>query len=165
MVRIARPTEPPHIWQWRGRDRNRETIRRQLGSPDASFGLDRGIDRERVHPAFEHDGIEVNELRDPFGNPIGDPGDRDTPKAVSHKDYVGKFLGFDDPNQVFDKRVDRDLPTEEMRPVAHAREAGGVDLAAGIAQSLSDALPAPTAPPRTMRQHERSQPAPPLAFL
>src|SRR5205823_5527384 len=98
---------------------------------------------------------------DPFGNPIGDPGDRHTPKAVSHEDYVDELLAFDDPDQVFDERVDRDSPTEEVRPVAHAREAWGVDHAAGVAQSLSDALPAPTAPPRTTRQHKRAQLAPP----
>jgi hypothetical protein len=78
MVRVGRSTEPPHIRQWRGRDRNRETIRRQLGVPDSSFGLGRGIAREGMHPAIEHNGIELDEVRDPFGNPIGDPGDRHT---------------------------------------------------------------------------------------
>jgi hypothetical protein len=99
MVRIALATEPPDIWEWRGRNRNRETIRRQLGSSDAGFGLGRGIGREGVHPAIEHNGIEIHELRDPFGNPIGDPGDRHTPKAVSYENYVDEFLAFDDPTR------------------------------------------------------------------
>ena len=60
MIRIAWATEPPDIGQWRGRDRNRETIRRQLGSPDSGFGLGRGIHREGVHPAIEHNGIELH---------------------------------------------------------------------------------------------------------
>jgi hypothetical protein len=142
------------MWERRGRDRNREAIGRQRCSPDAGFGLGCGIDREGVHPAIEHNGIEIRELRDPFGNPIGDPGDRHAPKVVSYENHLDKLFAFDGCDQVFDESVDRDPSSEEVRPFAHAREAWGVDPAAGSAQSISDALPAPTTPPRTMRQHE-----------
>jgi hypothetical protein len=73
------------------------------------------------------------------------------PKAMPHENYVEKLLALDDPDQVFDERGDRDLPTEEVRPVGHAREAGSVDLVAAIAQPLSDARPAPTTPPQSRR--------------
>ncbi len=102
-----------------------------------------------------HGGVEVDQLRQALGHPLGHPGDDHPAEAVADQDDVAQVLVLQHVDDVGDEVVEVDGRAGEVDALAEAGAGRGVDVVAGRPQQRRDRVPDEGAGPLAGDQDER----------
>ena len=111
---------------------------------------------EQALAVLRHEGIEIDELGDPLRHLLGNARDHHAARAVADEDHAIEVLVLQDVDDVLDMGGQGNLRPGEVGAFAEAGQGGGVDRVALLAETRGHLVPAPTAEPCRMNQHERS---------
>ena len=139
-----RGRSPPRA---RGEARPEPTV--TLGLHERLHGL-ATVGRQHVDDALavgRHEGVEVDELGDPLGHPVGDAGDDVAGRAVPDQQHAVEVLVAHEVDDVGDVRRHPDLRGRQVGPLAETGQGRRVDLVALRAQQRR--RPSSSTNPRT----------------
>ena len=74
---------------------------------------------------LRNEGVQVHQRADPRSHPIGDRRYHHASIRVATKDHVGQFLRLDDPTDITNVGLERDVSTVEVRAFSQTREGWG----------------------------------------
>lgn len=94
-------------------------------------------------------------MADTAGGTVGSPGDDHAAMTVTDQDRVVQVLVLQHGNDVVDVTVEIDVGSEQVGPLAEARQRGGVDLVPFGSQDAGQRLEAPPAVPTAVNQNDR----------
>jgi hypothetical protein len=99
--------------------------------------------------------VQVHQLADPVGGPVGDAGDHHAAVAVPDEHHVAEVLPPEQVHDVGDVGVEVDARPQQVRPLPQPGQRRGVHLVTGGAQEPGDLLVAPAAVAASVDEHVR----------
>jgi hypothetical protein len=93
-------------------------------------------------------------MLDSFRHSIGNSGYRRAPEAVAHQHHIAQVLSQQNLSDVIYEGIESDVCVQEVRSVTHPGVAWREYAMTLAAQPIRDALPAPAAVPRAVREYE-----------
>ena len=103
-----------------------------------------------------HERVQIYDVGDAFGHPIGHAGDDRARGAVPEEHNVAEILILQHIDNVVDVHVESDLGASEMAAFAEPRQCRSDDVVTALPQERGDFPPAPRPVPRGMYQDEHS---------
>ena len=99
---------------------------------------------------LRHEGVDINQLRDPVARAVGHAGGKHAAIAVADQHDVAQILILDDVQHVLDMRIEIDGRMGQMRALAEARVARGDQPMPGRLHQRVHLLPGPARGPRAV---------------
>jgi hypothetical protein len=107
----------------------------------------------------ERSGVQIHQLGDAIGHPVGHARDHKTGVAVPQEhDVVVEILELYELDHVGDMGFEVDFGACEVHPFAQAGEGDGIDIVTLLSESTGDSLPTPAPEPTTTDQHVSCHP-------